>query len=285
MPEVVLGPRGYITSNQSNLRSLSLAVDGSCPGNSLDGLAQLKSLRHFHWRGIVTQRNFGLFRTVVKNNAYHLVSLGAEVMDRVRRPSWQIDLDLIWLGLLVPSKRHIERFPEAGAVKNKLRLKSLVSLSLCEVSLASWGRDDLLTFDPGRLTTLTLNRCPSTLRFFETWNSRNHGLSLQSFSGIIDERWEGRTSFPLELLLRKYGSKLEDFYIGFTNKFDVNILFELYTPLLKRMSLSFIRRRLVIPDEYNLPDRYSLRGILRLLPGIEGFAFSRSPYSLVSSYE
>lgn len=55
---------------QSNLKSLSLAVDGSFPGYGLAGLAHLNNLRHFSWRGVVTRRNFNLFRTVIEHNAH-----------------------------------------------------------------------------------------------------------------------------------------------------------------------------------------------------------------------
>jgi hypothetical protein len=287
MPEEVLGPQGYITINQSNLKSLSLTVDGSCPGHGLDGLAHLDNLQYLSWRGVVTKRNFELFRKVVEHNAHHLVTLDVEVVRRpvVSRPSRQIDLDLIWLGLLVPSERHIGRVTEASSVKNELRLNSLVSLSLRNVSLAAWKSDDVLTFDPARLIKLTLDYCAKTLRFFETWDSRNHGLSLRSFRGMIDERWGTRTTFPIESLLSKYGSRLEDFYISFTDNFAVNIDFQLYRPYLKRMVLSFLKKRLGVRSESSLPDQFSIQSLLQVLSGLEGVAFTRSPYTMVSQYE
>ncbi|KAF3397470.1 hypothetical protein DPV78_007804 [Talaromyces pinophilus] len=284
MPPEVLGPEGYITINQSNLKSLALAVDGACTGYGLAGLSQLDNLRHFSWRGVVTKQNFRLFRTVIERNAHHLVSLEVEVLHRAGRARSinEVYLDLIWLGLLVPSHRHIERLERARSVKNEFRLNKLVSLSLRNVSLVAWKTDTVLTFDPARLTSLTLDYCVKTLRFFETWDQCNHGLSLRSFRGMIDEPWAQRTSFPLEDLLRKHGSRLEDFYLSIGDISELNMDFGLYAPCLKRMILSFYRRPLVTRTESTLLDTFSIAMILEDLPGLEGFAFSRAPQLLRS---
>lgn len=287
LPQEVLGPQGYITINQTNLKSLSLAVDGSCPGYGLAGLAHLNNLHHFSWRGVVTQRNFNVFRTVVEHNAHHLVSLEAEVVHRAgaERSAREVYLDLIWLGLLVPSDKHIQRLRRGSSVKNEFRLNKLVSLSLRNVSLKAWKSDDVLTFDPARLTNLTLDYCVKTLRFFETWDNCNHGLSLRSFRGMIDEPWAWRSSFPLEDLLRKHGSRLEDFYLSIGNNIALNIDYGLYAPCLKRMILSFYRKRLAFRTECSLLDTISVSDTLETLPALEGFAFSRSPQFLVSRNE
>lgn len=288
MPPEVLGPEGYITINQSNLKSLSLAVDGSCPGFGLAGLAQLRNLRHFSWRGVVTGRNFRDFRMVMENNAHHLVSLEVEVLHRVgrNRTSNEIYLDLVWLGLLVPSRRHIDRLAQASSVKNEFRLNKLASLSLRNVSLNAWKSGNVLTFDPARLTSLTLDCCLKTLRFFETWDRCNHGISLRSFRGMIDEPWAWRISFPLEDLLRKHGSRLEDLYLSIKDDTrDLIMDFDLYAPCLKRMIFSFYRRPLLARTESSLRHTFSITSILEDLPGLEGLAFSRAPQLLVSQNE
>lgn len=212
MPQEVLGPQGYITINQSNLKSLSLVVDGTCRANGLQGLTHLRNLRHFSWRGVVMRWNFHLFRKVVENNAHHLVSLDVEVVRHYNpRQGADISLDLVWLGLLVPPDRHMENIGKlyAEPITNEFRLKSLVSLSLRNVSLIAWGTGDVLTFDPANLTTLRLDYCRKSLRFFETWATRNHGFSLRSFHGIIHENWGRRAYFPLEDLLDKHGSQMQ----------------------------------------------------------------------------
>lgn len=288
MPPEVLGPEGYITINQSNLKSLSLAVDGACPGFGLDGLGQLRNLRHFSWRGVVTGQNFRDFRMVMENNADHLVSLEVEVLHRVghERNSNEIYLDLVWLGLLVPSRRYMDRLARASSVKNEFRLNKLASLSLRNVSLNAWKSGNVLTFDPARLTSLTLDYCLKTLRFFEMWDRCNHGLSLRSFRGMIDEPWAWRTSFPLEDLLRKHGSRLEDFYLSIGDVSELNMDFGLYAPCLKRMILSFYRRPLLARTESSLRHPFfSITSILEDLPVLEGLAFFWAPQLLVSQNE
>jgi hypothetical protein len=287
MPEEVLGPRGYITINQSNLRSLSLAVDGACPGFGLEGLIQLNNLHHFSWRGIVTKHNFKLLRTVLEHNAHHLLSLDVEVVRRFGPPrdADDIELDLFWLGLLVPKSRHTSRFAEGRLIKNEFRLSRLLSLTLRNVSLAAWKIDDELTFDPAILVRLILEYCPKTLRFFETWHRRNHRLSLVSFRGIIDENWGRRASFPLELLLNKYGSRLEEYYITFTDNPLLNINFQVLGTNLKRMILSFFKKRQGVRSEINLPESLPIRRMLESLPTLEGVAFTRSPHFVVGQYE
>lgn len=285
MPPEVLGPLGYITINQSNLKSLSLVVDGACRANGLEGLAHLKNLRHFSWRGVVAKRNFHLFRKVVEHNAHHLVSLDVEVVRHYnQRLVADIQMDLIWLGLLIPPIRfrgNLEKL-STEPITNEFQLKSLVSLSLRNVSLLAWGPGDELTFDPAKLTVLRLDYCPKTLRFFETWETRDHGFSLRSFGGIIDENWGRRAYFPLEDLLDKYDSQLEELYLSINVNLGVEIDFDAYWPELKRLVLSFFSQGLGVRTESSLPDRFVVRLILRALPGLEGFAFSRSPSLIVS---
>uniref|UniRef100_A0A093XVQ9 F-box domain-containing protein n=1 Tax=Talaromyces marneffei PM1 TaxID=1077442 RepID=A0A093XVQ9_TALMA len=284
MPEELLGPLGYITISHTNLRSLSLVVDGSCPNNGLYGLAHLKNLQVFSWRGVVTKRNFKLLRIVLEHNAKHLNVLEVEIVRRrgASRHPTEIELDLIWLGLCVPSNHHIAKVEGAHLVKNRFWLKSLRTLSLRNASLAAWTACDTLTFDPGNLFKLKLELCVKTLQFFDTWDSRNHGLILRSFHSIIDERWRTRTVFPLERLIVKYGSRIEEFFVTFTDQFTVDIPFHRFRPYLRRMVLSFFKKRHGIRGEANLPDAYSILSILEVLSGLEGVAFMRSPYSVIN---
>ena len=280
MPDEVLGPQGYITINQPNLKSLSLAVDGRCPGNGLEGLSRLKNLRHFSWRGVVAKRNFELVRSVIRHNADHLVSLDVEIRHRSGTSPQRIELELNWLGLVALSPRYIEINEVTNFVKKIVQLKSLTSLSLRRVSLAAWKYSSVLAFDLARLNKLTLEYCKDTRGFFDTWDRTVPGFSLRSLSVIIHES-SVQNSFFLDSFASNRTASLEELFVSSSNIAPVRISFSRYSGL-KRIVFSTFESTGGERTVSILPYEFSIRYILHRSPCLEGLAFARSPHNVVS---
>ncbi|EED14091.1 conserved hypothetical protein [Talaromyces stipitatus ATCC 10500] len=283
VPASVLGQSGYIPHFQPNLRSLSLKVDSACVGGSLAGLASLKNLRHFSWRGIDSVRAFSLIRLVLKNNAEHLVSLELEVL-RVEQTQENIQLhehDLIWLGLLVPNHNHFPNSDMGVWLDKDVRLKSLTYLSLRHVRLLTWQPQDTLTFDLSKLENLHLYKCPGTLDFFQTWTISDCGMSLRSLRAVINEPMAGRIHFTLEHLLIVHGCQLEELYLTFIDMTDPIMSSNAWDKTsVKRMACSFYETRLSRANDVP-PPFCIIRGMTGgALPSLEGMAFWCPPHIL-----
>lgn len=134
MPESILGPSGYFPLRQTNIESLRLVTDGSCPQtNDADielALSSFPSLKRLSWIGL---------------SSYHEIKALAAVLERTSHQLVELDLDLIYHRDLQESGEVVEDnalFAKEilGVPEKRIRkFTALRVLSLSAVSFVSTG--------------------------------------------------------------------------------------------------------------------------------------------------
>lgn len=175
IPPKILGPHGYIATNQNQIESIRLIMHPACliDFNFTEEFAPVTDLSAFHhlksisWTGIRLVEDFRVIKRAIEHNAGHLRQLEIDFLDSEYMEHSQEDDHLLWGGE-EDHENDLEHYWWPAFLLSRTNLPALEALSLSAVTLWGYEKQFARVMNLSSLQSLKLRWCTGWEKFLRS---------------------------------------------------------------------------------------------------------------------